>query len=606
MQFDEVTLGSWLRNFCRCSLVAALLPGTLIAAEAAAPRDLANVFGVAHVDGKYFLTSEDFLDEGADQVLATGSKVIKLYLTPKRYPWNSDWPHGIHSLVEMAQTPYFQSVFSKPFATYILTAYSIGRSDDYWTAGVTDEQAKDETRQFHDLAKYLLTTYRGTGKTFVLQHWEGDWALRSLSKKDYDPDYVPTPTAIHGMIRWLNARQAGIMQARSEEGATDVHVYGAAEANRLEDSMAGKPGVANSVLPYTTVDFASYSSYAFLDTPERLSKAVDYLAAHLPATAAFGRNPHSIYLGEFGYPESGAEGIEGVNRRINNALAVVNGKGLPWAVFWEVYCNEPLSKTPALPLNGKTNDSSLRGFWMVKPDGTPSIAWHRYRRFIAETNPQRATAGAVKSKLSEVFRENFQRPDGTDLGTGWTKASHYGVVNERLAQHQMRFDIPDGHDIPWGSATLDLKNAGILGRGLQVGDYFEITLRRLSAQGGLGVELFDSDQLRVGSDLNEGPSTAKAWNGTTWVPVAFDDDGKPVEFDWNTRHTLGVRFDSADGHHTTFSYYLDDRYVGSWLIATANRTLDKIGVYAQSRTGGAAFEFEDLKVYSGGRNPAGS
>src|SRR6202000_2016304 len=115
----------------------------------------------------------------------------------------------------------------------------------YWTRGVTDEDAKEEKRQFYDLSKYLLTTYRGTGKTFVLQHWEGDWALRSLSKKDYDPDYVPGPTAIQGMIRWLNARQAGIVQARAEVGATDVRVYGAAEANRLEDSMAGKPGVAN-------------------------------------------------------------------------------------------------------------------------------------------------------------------------------------------------------------------------------------------------------------------------------------------------------------------------------------------------------------------------
>jgi hypothetical protein len=83
------------------------------------------------------------------------------------------------------------------------------------------------------------------------------------------------------------------------------------------------------------------------------------------------------------------------------------------------------------------------------------------------------------------------------------------------------------------------------------------------------------------------------------VPVAFDDQGKAVDFDWNKSHTLGVRFDSADGHHTTFSYYMDDRYLGSWLITTANRTLDKIGVYAQSRTGGAAFEFEDLKIYSG-------
>ena len=115
------------------------------------------------------------------------------------------------------------------------------------------------------------------------------------------------------------------------------------------------------------------------------------------------------------------------------------------------------------------------------------------------------------------------------------------------------------------------------------------------------MELFDSDQLRVGGDPKAGSSTLQAWNGTTWVPVAFGAHGQPVKFDWNISHTLGVRFDSADGHHTTFGYYLDGHYAGSWLIATANKTLDKIGVYVQSRTAGAAYEFDDLKVYAGQR-----
>ena len=559
------------------------------------------MFGVAHIDGKYYLTTQDFLDEGADQILATGSKVIKLHLAPKRYRWNSDWPKGSASLAQLAQTPYFRSVFSKPFNTYVLTAYSLGRPDHYWTAGITDEQAADETRQFYELSKYLLTAYQGTGKTFVLQHWEGDWALRSGAVKPFDASYCPSPTAITGMIRWLNARQAGIIKARKEVGRTDVHVYGATEANRLEDSMAGKPGVANSVLPYTTVDLASYSSYTFLDTPEHLAQAVDYLAAHLPATAVFGQNPHSIYLGEFGYPENGQDGLAGVNRRIDNAVEVVQRKGLPWALFWEIYCNEPLSKTPSLPLNGKENDKQLRGYWMVKPDGTPGMAWHRYRRLFATADASRATTRAIKSKLTRVLVEDFNRSDSKELGTGWSQASHYGVVNAQLMNHRLQFSIPDGHDIPWGSATLDLHNHAVLGHGLEVGDYFEVNLRRLSEQGGLGVELFDSDQLRVGGDPKAGSSTLQAWNGTTWVPVAFDAHGQPVKFDWNISHTLGVRFDSADGHHTTFSYYLDGHYAGSWLIATANKTLDKIGVYVQSRTAGAAYEFDDLKVYAGQR-----
>ena len=551
--------------------------------------DPAEVFGVAHVDGKYFLTKEDYLNEGAGQVLATGSKVIKLYLTPDRYPWNSAWPGNMRSLVDVAESPYFKSVFAKPFRTYFLTVYSMGRDDHYWTDGVTEQQAADETRQFHELTKYFLTAYKGTGKTFVLQHWEGDWAIRRGAPKSYDASYVPSSTAIKGMIDWLNARQAGIVKARDEFGTTDVRVYGATEANRVLDSMAGKPGVINSVLPHTTVDLVSYSSYESLDTAGHLANTIDYISAHLPSTATFGQNAHSIYLGEFGYPENGSEGVAGVNRCINNALSVVKDKGMPWAIFWEIYCNEPINESAVPPLNGKGNDKNLRGFWMIKPDGTPAMAWHRYRRLFSVEDP--------KSNLVPAFTDDFNRPDGTDLGPGWTEAAHYGVVNKRLADHQMRFDIPDGKDIPWGSATLNLADHNVLGRGLAVGDCFEITLQRLSEQGGLGIELSDPDQLRVGSDLSKGPSGMRAWNGTTWVDIAFDDRGSPIKVDWNSPHTVEVRFDSADGYRTTFSYYIDGRYAASWLITTKAKTLDKIGVYAQSRTGGADFKFSGLKVF---------
>jgi hypothetical protein len=211
--------------------------------------------------------------------------------------------------------------------------------------------------------------------------------------------------------------------------------------------------------------------------------------------------------------------------------------------------------------------------------------------------PRFATAAAAKAGLTQVFQDDFQRPDGTNLGPGWSATQHYGVVNKQIVQHRLRFDIPNGHDIPWGSATLDLDDHAVLGHGLRVGDYFEVTLHRLGSAGSLGVELFDSDQLRVGSDITAGASPLLAWNGTTWVPIS-SGPGQPVAFDWNTPHTLGVRFDSADGHHTAFSYYLDGQYAGSWLINTPNTALGKIGVFAQTKTGGAAFEFSDLKVFA--------
>lgn len=344
-------------------------------------QDLRDVMGVTHVDGKYFLTHKDFLNEGADQVLATGSRVLKLYLVPSRYRWNSDWPSDLKSLTEVAQTPYFRAVFAKPFKTIILTTYSIGRDDHYWTTGVTPEQEADETRQFHDLTKHLLVTYKGSGKTFVLQHWEGDWALRNIDNHTYDEKFTPPQSSIDGMIKWLNARQAGIVQARTEVPDADVHVYGATEANRVMDAIAGKPSVALSVLPHTTVDLVSYSSWDSQEDVETLSKAVDFLSSHLPPTAAFGQNPHSVYIGEFGAPENG-RGAEVVNKHIDNVLSVVRSKQIPWAIYWEIYCNELKKDAPPPPVNGK-NDAVL-GFWMIKPDGTHGAAWERYHELFTK------------------------------------------------------------------------------------------------------------------------------------------------------------------------------------------------------------------------------
>jgi hypothetical protein len=411
----------------------------------------------------------------------------------------------------------------------------------------------------------------------------------------FDKDFYPTQTAVDGMIAWLNARQAGINRARSEIHDSDVHVYGACEANRIEDALAGKLSVANAVLPHTTVDLASYSCYNFLNTAARLTQAVDYIVAHLPKTAVFGQNSHSVYLGEFGYPENGALGAAGVNQRLSTAVQITRDKELPYAIFWEVYCNELKKNAPAPPVNGK--DDAVMGYWMVKPDATPSVAWHRYRQILTSGDPDRATTDAIKKKLSLVFHDDFNRPDGADLGPGWSQSAHYGIVNKVLKNGHLEFTIASGKDIPWGSVTLDLTNKSILGRPLNVGEYFEFTQKRDSDQGALGVELFSSDQLRQGARETSGPSPMQAWNHKTWIPFSIDSNGNSLPFDWNKPHTIGVQMTSADGSFATFSYYVDGNYAGSWLIKTGNKTLAKIGVYGQSRTDNAAFEFSHLKVY---------
>jgi hypothetical protein len=218
--------------------------------------------------------------------------------------------------------------------------------------------------------------------------------------------------------------------------------------------------------------------------------------------------------------------------------------------------------------------------------------------FRANADVPMLDSHAVKAGLTLAYTDNFDRKDAKDLGKGWSEAAQDGVVNEQISHHRLYFEIPRGQDNPWGSATLDLSDPSILGHGLHPGDYFEVTVRRLSREGSLGVELFDSDQLRAGSAIVRGESPLMAWNGTTWMPIAFDKKGAPVKFDWNGTHTIGIYFDSADGQHAVFSYYLDGHPFGYWTVNLPDTELDKIGVYAQSKAADASFEFRDVKVYT--------
>ncbi|HCO96362.1 MAG TPA: hypothetical protein DIU00_20885 [Phycisphaerales bacterium] len=341
------------------------------AAEQSTEKELRDIIGVTHVDGKYCLTDEDFLNEGADQILALGSRVIKVWFhNPRRsYSFNSKWPE-MNSLVEVAKSPYFRELFDKPMTTYIMMCFSMGREAGYWRKGVTEEQKLDEQRQFYELAKYLLTTYKGTSKTFILQHWEGDWLIRG----NYDGNSDPAPEAISGMIDWLNARQAGVNQAREELGPDGVWVYHAAEVNRVVGSMRqGNPNVVNTVLPHTKLDLVSYSAWdattAYPEDSQVFRKALDFIAANMPDNPDFGNR--NVYVGEFGMPENKFP-AEQIQKVIPNVVATALDWGCPYIIYWQLYCNEMEDRRELPPVH---SNNAVRGFWLIRPDGSRAWTW---------------------------------------------------------------------------------------------------------------------------------------------------------------------------------------------------------------------------------------
>lgn len=347
-------------------------------------RELRDIIGVTHVNGQYYLTDEDFLNEGAEQILALGSRVIKVWFhkPQQSYSFNSKWPK-MDTLVEIAESPYFRELFDRPFTTYILMCFSMGRWEAYWRKSITEQQKQDEQKQFYELAKHLLMTYRNTGKTFVLQHWEGDWLIRGGFDRKIDPEQV----AISSMIDWLNARQAGVNQARQEVGQRGVRVYHAAEVNRVVVSMKeGKPNMVNSVLPHTNLDLVSYSAWdattGRFEDPNVFREALDFIAAHMPDSPDFGNR--NVYLGEFGMPENGFS-AEQIRKAIPNAVQTALDWGCPYIVYWQLYCNELKSGKRKPPVN---DNDAVRGFWLIRPDGSKAWTWDYFYRLLHSTGQE--------------------------------------------------------------------------------------------------------------------------------------------------------------------------------------------------------------------------
>ncbi|HEX8915483.1 MAG TPA: hypothetical protein VF796_24230 [Humisphaera sp.] len=378
------------------SVAVLLLCAAVVASAAAEPappsqppatrpaRDLRDVVGVAHAGGKYPLTDGDYLNEGADVVLATGSRVIKVWFTPRPardYPFNSRWPARVDSLVDLARTEHFRALFAKPFTTFVLDAFAPRRPDHYYRDGMTPADAARERRAMADLAAHLLETYQGTGKTFVIQNWEGDWSLRGGA-----PGTDPTDAQVRGMTDWLNARQDGVADARTAaeaRGVRGVTVLHAAEVNHVARAMRGERTVTNDVLPHTRCDLYSYSAYDVpTDDPAKFRAALDYLAAKAPKPP--GREGRHVYVGEYGFPERAVGGPEAQLAKVRSATRTAIDWGAPYVLYWQVYCNEPVR-----PFDGRPAVEDMKGFWLVRPDGSrpPVTDWLKETLTAPATRP---------------------------------------------------------------------------------------------------------------------------------------------------------------------------------------------------------------------------
>jgi len=344
--------------------------------------------GVTHLDGKYGFTQDNFLLEGSTRISSSGSDAIFIYMEPKfraRYPDKSNapfWPpEDPHALVELAQTAPYRAVFDLPFRTFVITAYSFAAGDTIQDFATDPTLAAKEEQEFYDLTRYLLATYAGTGKTFILKHWEGDY----IGLQGFDTTKDIPPTMVDAMNIWLTARQRGVTRARNDAGnVAGVGVFHAVEMSRVLDySRSGMTRVVNAVIPVVNADMASYSSYDSTlqgsdagSAAAATSEALNVIKSLAPDPLGLGDK--RILISEYGLFENERSADE-VTWRTKTILQAAQGAGIFGAFLWQVFDNEckqsdgsyfPTDSSPGDTL--RPANSQCRGLWLVKPDGNSS------------------------------------------------------------------------------------------------------------------------------------------------------------------------------------------------------------------------------------------
>ena len=297
--------------------------------------------GTQTFSGLYQFTTNSLLVETAEAINGMGSDIIKLYLGsnfPRQY--HEDLPANVTNLLTLVRDyPPCRRVFDMPFRHVIAWAYPFGNADAPFVNGYVPAEAAADYRELYDLTQYLLTHYNNSGRTFYLGHWEGDGYFTPWTTN-------PSPTAIQGMIGWLNNRQKAIDDAKAATSHTNVSVFCYAEANRVRDAMLNGPTnnqrVINRVIPYVTnLDYLSYSSYDAMNlSVAELYRTLDYMHSMLPTNKAAAVPGERLWIGEYGWGGSQTADQQEPTTRAYLQRLLNYPQAPPYILFWEIYNNE--------------------------------------------------------------------------------------------------------------------------------------------------------------------------------------------------------------------------------------------------------------------------
>lgn len=355
--------------------LAALLVAA--SARAAEPVDTFNyVVGTQLIGARYQFTGKPRLLELAEANRDLGAGVIKFAMGPGSFGYDGHFrniparPESVRTLVDLANEPAHRAALDLPHGHVILWTYALGAHG--WDAAARAREYP-EIRAF---AEHLLKTYNGSGRTFYLGHWEGDWSLAGPDHRGPDGRVSREirQERVDEMIEWLRMRQRAIDDARAAVPHRNVQVYHYTEVNLVQRAMTNESGafVVRDVLPHVPVDFVSYSAYDSQngDLEQRLPAALSYIESKLqPRPGLAGKR---VFIGEHGraFIHGGAKEQDKTARRMMRSAI---DWGCPFVLYWELYNNEVDEKTGA-----------HRGYWMIDNEGARQPVYDTHHRFLEE------------------------------------------------------------------------------------------------------------------------------------------------------------------------------------------------------------------------------
>jgi hypothetical protein len=337
-QWTDEHLGFWVvvaKTGERQASVCFMVSANLSESQATPPHEM---LGVTHVGGLYRfvepgseLAQESFLVEGAKHVRNLGARHLFAYLSPQYrsdYSFDDFGEATYADLADLAGSPAYRELFSLPFETFVLTAYTFANWQWVQRRGQADSVPFDgdgERAELAELVRHLASAY--PDKAFILKNWEGDWQM----KLSFEYDAVASEQQTAEFIQWMRARQEGVAQGRGVSGAE--RVKHAIEFNLVHHAQRRLRSMLASVIPEAYSDFLAYTSWWSLGRGSNIVRHVHDDITFIRNFPGVGSRP--VIITEFGFSYLEPQ----LHRRTMEAVNAFSVAKVPIALYWQIFDN---------------------------------------------------------------------------------------------------------------------------------------------------------------------------------------------------------------------------------------------------------------------------